>query len=935
MKRKIISVLLIFISVISLLSGINITSFNSLAAELFKSGDYEYALNVNDEIIIKTYLGKDREVVIPYEIEGKKVAGIGEYAFNGQKRLVSIEEGFENHPNSKYNNRIRKIYIPSTVTEIGEYAFADMKNLKEVVIDEGVRNIDSYAFFNCPNLESVDLPNSLEEFILDAFDETAVEEIVLGSSAVELDLYGEGNSNIRRIVCNSETTVISNVVLSDDSVLEEIVINGRLERADIRKSNIKRIVCNGGSDYNTVIRLQSYGFKYKSDYNGNNVVFYSENTENDNLIESGEFRYCLNKKSEAVITRYIGGKSEVSVPPFIDGHKVTGIAPLAFSSLEAEFGRNIRGNDWLIDKNLLIKVTLPDSVEAIGNYAFAYNLSLVSVNIPHGIISIPEECFYGCKSLAVSEIPENVKKICSGAFEECIALETVIMNGVNEIEGEAFKFCESLKSVEMNNAITVSDRAFYRCINLTDVMFSEKLNKIGTAAFYDCNIGGVLDLSFVLELGANSFDGTKVIKVILNDNLTVLEYGVFQSCTNLEEINFPSKLICIKDCCFRGASLNEAVFPETLKEIGALAFDGCRKLSVIVLPRGIEKIGSFAFEYASIEEIVIPESLKIIGYRAFGNCQKLETLYFNAINCTVEPYMDVPQDLDLNNLRIAAPFYGCNIKNIYLGEGITVIGGGTSQFGAFEDCAGIESVIIPDSVSRIGAAAFKNCSSLKTAVVSDSVTEIADDAFDGCDNLTILCFKNSYVYSYAQAQGIKVSTFVVAPIPNQIYTGRAITPEVSVSFMGDSLYKNIDFGVSYANNINVGDAEVTVKGKGDFKSFSSKIKFTIITRNISLAFVANISDQAYTGNEVTPSLTVTDGSKLLREGKDYSVLYSNNKKEGTASVKIIGKGNYSGYTSAEFQIVKMSKSESFFGRIGSALSSFLIRFALFFKGLFV
>lgn len=935
MKRKIISVLLIFISVFSLFSGVKITSFNSFAADIYKFGDYEYALNINGEVIIKTYLGRDGEVVIPYEIEGKKVVEIGEYSFNGQKRLISPEEGFEDHPNKKHNNRIRKIYIPSTVRIIGENAFGNIENLKEVVFSEGVRTINSYAFSNCPNLRNIDLPDSLENFELDAFDETGIEEIVLGSNAVELELCGEGYSKIRRIVCNSETTVISNVVLPNHSVLEEIVVNGLLENADVQKSNIERIVCNGGINYNTVIRLLSYGFKFKSDYIGSNVVFYSENKDADNQKESGGFRYCLNEESEAVITRYTGGKSEVNVPTYIDGFKVTGIAPLAFSSLEAEFGRNVRGNDWLVDKNLLIKVILPDTIEAIGNYAFAYNLSLESVNIPQGINAVPEECFYGCESLAVSDVPDNVKKICAGAFEGCVSLESVIMNGVCEIESNSFKFCESLKYVEIKNAEVVSDRAFYRCVNLTDVLFSEKLNKIGVGSFFDCNIGGKIDLSFVSYLGANAFDGTEITKVILDDNLESLEYGVFQSCIKLEEIIFPKKLKYIGECCFRGTSIKEAVLPDTLKNIGALAFDGCKELSVIELPGGIEKIGSFAFEYTLIEEIIIPESLQVIGYRAFGNCKKLETLYFNAINCTVEPYMDVPQDLDLNNLKIASPFYGCNIKNIYLGEGITVIGGGTAQLGAFEDCTGIESVIIPDSVSQIGSAAFKNCSSLKTAVVSDSVTEIADDAFEGCDNLTILCFKNSYVYSYAQAKGIKVSTFVVAPIPNQIYTGKAITPEVSVSFMGDSLYKNIDFGVNYSNNINVGDAEVTVKGKGDFKSFSSKVKFTIITRNISLVTVANISDQAYTGYELTPSLTVTDGSKLLREGKDYTTVYSNNKKEGTATVKIIGKGNYSGYTSAEFQIVKMSKSESFFGRIGSAVSSFLIRFAVLFKGIFI
>lgn len=935
MKRRILSFLLILTLIISAFAGLDMSGFIAKAANIYEWGDYEYTVTYKNEVIIKTYLGNDREVTIPSDIDGMPVTEIGDYCFNGDSRLIAPGEGFENHPNARNNRRIRKVVIPSSVKVIGEYAFSDMDRLKEVVFSEGLKTIEPFAFAYCPKLEEISLPESLVDFTLLAFEQTAIEEIVLGSNVKNLELEDVEGSSVKKLICNADPLYIGRVCLVEDiSVLEEIVCNGDVYCEEFERSTIKRIVCKGKANYTTALALISEGLKLCSDVNGNNIVFSSEAISTPQTYDADGFRYYLNDKSEAVITRYIGGESNVVVPSSLGGHKVTAIAPLAFSSLETDTYRYIGANDWYIDKKLLVSVALPDTIEAIGKYAFAYNLSLESINIPASVEKLSDECFFYCQSLKNLVLPDNVREIGINAFKECTALESVTINGVVTVGDSAFKWCEALESVEMKNIAKVGNHAFDGCRKLSQVTFSEKLKEIGTGAFGSCTLSGTLDLSSVTKIGADAFSYTQIKKVILNDNLERLEYGVFQSCTLLEEINFPSKLVSIGDCCFRGTGINKAVFGENLKEIGALAFDGCKELYIMELPESIEKIGSFAFDGTLIELLIIPENLSVIGYRAFGDCKDLETLYFNAKNCSVEPYMNEGTDLDLENLGEASPFYGCNIREIFLGEGISSIGGGSALYGTFENCSEIESIIIPDTVSEIGAAAFKNCSSLETAVIPGSVTQIADDAFDGCGSLTILCFENSYVHTYAQAQGIRVSTFVVAPIPNQTYTGKEIKPAVSVSFLGDKLDKNIDFGVTYANNINVGEADVTVKGKGDYKNFSNTVKFTIVTKSITSATIAPIADQAYTGSSLTPNLTVTDGSKLLKEGTDYTASYSDNRKEGIATVKITGKGNYSGSLSAEFQIAKMSGSQTFFSRIFSAISSFFIRIGAIFASIF-
>ena len=66
--------------------------------------------------------------------------------------------------------------------------------------------------------------------------------------------------------------------------------------------------------------------------------------------------------------------------------------------------------------------------------------------------------------------------------------------------------------------------------------------------------------------------------------------------------------------------------------------------------------------------------------------------------------------------------------------------------------------------------------------------------------------------------------------------------------------------------------------------------------------MAKISNQEYTGQAITPKLTITDNGKELTEGTDYTLEYSNNTQKGTASVTIRGKGQYGGSKTVKFKI---------------------------------
>ena len=132
------------------------------------------------------------------------------------------------------------------------------------------------------------------------------------------------------------------------------------------------------------------------------------------------------------------------------------------------------------------------------------------------------------------------------------------------------------------------------------------------------------------------------------------------------------------------------------------------------------------------------------------------------------------------------------------------------------------------------------------------------------------------------------------------YDGKAKKPGVTVKLNGKTLKNGTDYTVSYSNNTKVGTAKVTITGKGNYTGSVSKTYS--IKNNFKKATVSGISNKSYTGKNITQSITVKYNGKTLRKDTDYTVSYSSNKNIGTATVKITGKGSYTGTITKTFKI---------------------------------
>ena len=139
------------------------------------------------------------------------------------------------------------------------------------------------------------------------------------------------------------------------------------------------------------------------------------------------------------------------------------------------------------------------------------------------------------------------------------------------------------------------------------------------------------------------------------------------------------------------------------------------------------------------------------------------------------------------------------------------------------------------------------------------------------------------------------------------YDGKAHEPEVTVK-MGDKvLVKDTDYTVAYSNNVEIGNATVTVTGMGSYASTQTGtfkiVKADVATNSLELASVAVTEDNfVYDGTAKTPGVAVIMDGKLLVQDKDYTVTYANNTEIGKGTVSVTGIGDYTGTNSVEFSI---------------------------------
>lgn len=336
----------------------------------------------------------------------------------------------------------------------------------------------------------------------------------------------------------------------------------------------------------------------------------------------------------------------------------------------------------------------------------------------------------GLKNADDSEIviPDSYKntpitEISANAFVGSVAESVTLGANIKKIGKSAFAACEKLKSVKVGgvaqwcsvffedmgaNPMYFATEFYVGGVLARDLKIPDETTKIPDFAFYRCASIKSVKTGGATDIGQSAFYGCENLESVeLEGKITTMGELAFADCPSLRTLSLGEGTEFIGEYAFlRCGALGEVALPSSVKELGDGAFTECVGITSVKLGEGLERIGDFAFSgCSSLEEFVLPPQVSEIG---LGVLMFGADYGFGGSADSNNRVTKITLSEEIREIPDFAFSY-CRINQIALGKKVTGI-----NYSAFYGCEFLESVIIPESMTRIDSFAFYKCSALKT-----------------------------------------------------------------------------------------------------------------------------------------------------------------------------------------------------------------------------
>ncbi len=420
----------------------------------------------------------------------------------------------------------------------------------------------------------------------------------------------------------------------------------------------------------------------------------------------------------------------------------------------------------------------------------------------------------GCTTVT---IPADVKTIGKMCFASADVEEVILPEGIKCIESKAFADCFNLKKINFPEGLeTVKDRTFMNCGSLVEVILPTTLTKIGDYAFYNAGIKQLTlpDPKNVLSTGISVFSAIKVKSINVPKNLR-LNKAMFSNCQQLRTVNFEADWVTIPERCFYYCTSLEKIDISKALFIKDAAFLECYSLSVNVIP-AYTCVSACSFMKTGVKDVTI-EDISKVGEKAFSDCKSLKKLTINVPDGpAIADDLCIPEELaahctslqtvtftghteNLLSIKAAAFRETTMLTEISLPDSIQII----------DQCAfcdsGIENIVIPDRVTKLGRGAFSRCYELTDVTLPESVTVIPRLAFINCDklktinapNVAVVCdnafchCKMLTAFDFSQIKELGSASFTGTSIRKVVFSNKLTKLQPSI-FCGCKDLQSVD-----------------------------------------------------------------------------------------------------------------------------------------------
>lgn len=374
------------------------------------------------------------------------------------------------------------------------------------------------------------------------------------------------------------------------------------------------------------------------------------------------------------------------------------------------------------------RVTIPDTVEVVGESAFENNQKVQFVVIPKSVKRLDAYVFWGCNNLEEVVLGKGLTAVDEYSFAGCTGLKQItIPENIQSIDAQAFAGCVNLTDIYIPATVTgIAEDAFLNCDNVTihadegsvAAQFAQKLAEqknrdplVTAAPVQTPTAVSRPDTQATAEPVSTATPApvaTPVPSNVLGSTIIVGNHALVMVHPGEEKVQ-------------QGYTEPEAgqetgeeqdITAETENgKIPEWMYYRNQSVSAVTIPEGTTEIGRFAFSRSSLRTVTIPEGVTVIDYAAFYHCDNLDNVVLpdtvNTVGAkafTHTGWLDDFEENSMDDFLISG-----DILVAYKGD--------------------LPEVVIPNGVRVIAEEAFRNHTELKKVHLPASVMNIGNDAF--------------------------------------------------------------------------------------------------------------------------------------------------------------------------------------------------------------